>query len=404
MEGRHDPTPTGRVPEEMLPSEKRSPMKTKLTPIAAAAAVAIAGAVAAPAFAQSAATPAAAAASAPAAPKADDVQRVEITGIRGSLQSSINQKRIASSHVEVITADAIGKLPDKNVADSLAHVPGLDVSSAGATEGGFDEADRVSMRGTNPSLTQTLINGHNIGTGDWFILDQSGTVGRSVSYSLLPSEIVSSIVVHKTSEASLVEGGVAGSVDIITRKPLEFKQPLSVSASAGMVYSDTAKKSDPQLSALANWKNDAGTFGVLLQAFSETRHLRREGVEILGYDTIAPDNPVVTGQRPYTDAAGNAQVATQAAHPDLANVIYPHLIGDAEFDQVRRRVGGVFDIELKPTTGVELDLNGFSSHMEASNVNRNYLLWSNHPFAVGQDPTSYTVSNGVLTSAPYGPT
>src|ERR1700761_7251382 len=390
MERRHDPTPTGRVPEEMLPSEKRSPMKTKFTPIAAAAAVAIAGAVAAPAFAQSAATPAAAAASAPAAPKADDVQRVEITGIRGSLQSSINQKRIASSHVEVITAEDIGKLPDKNV--------------AGSTEGGFDEADRVSMRGTNPSLTQTLINGHNIGTGDWFILDQSGTVGRSVSYSLLPSEIVSSIVVHKTSEGSLVGSGVAGSVDIITRKPLEFKQPLSVSASAGMVYSDTAKKSDPQLSALANWKNDAGTFGVLLQAFSETRHLRREGVEILGYDTIAPDNPVVTGQRPYTDAAGNAQVATQAAHPDLANVIYPHLIGDAEFDQVRRRVGGVFDIELKPTTGVELDLNGFSSHMEASNVNRNYLLWSNHPFAVGQDPTSYTVSNGVLTSAPYGPT
>ena len=106
-------------------------MKTKLTPIAAAAAVAIAGAIAAPAFAQSAAAPAAAA-SAPA-PKADDVQRVEITGIRGSLQSSINQKRIASSHVEVITAEDIGKLPDKNVADSLAHVPGLEVSSAGAT-------------------------------------------------------------------------------------------------------------------------------------------------------------------------------------------------------------------------------------------------------------------------------
>ena len=380
-------------------------MKTKLTPIAAAAAVAIAGAVAAPAFAQSAATPAAAA----SAPKADDVQRVEITGIRGSLQSSINQKRIASSHVEVITAEDIGKLPDKNVADSLAHVPGLNISSAGATEGGFDESDRVSMRGTNPSLTQTLIHGHNIGTGDWFILDQSGTVGRSVSYTLLPSEIVSSIVVHKTSEASLVEGGVAGSVDIITRKPLEFKQPLTINASLGGVYSDTAKKGDAQLSALANWKNDAGTFGVLLQAFSETRHLRREGVEILGYDTIDPSNPVVTGQRPYTcgtDSAGKpiTCTATQAAHPDLANVLYPHLIGDADFEQVRRRTGGVFDIEMKPSPSVTLDLNGFSSHMEASNVNRNYLLWSNHPFAVGQDPTSYTVNNGVLTSATYGPT
>ena len=57
----------------------------------------------------------------------------------------------------------------------------------------FDENDRVSMRGTNPSLTQTLINGHNVAAGDWFVLDQTGTVGRSVSYTLLPSELVSQV-------------------------------------------------------------------------------------------------------------------------------------------------------------------------------------------------------------------
>ena len=357
-------------------------MKTKLTPIAAAVAVAIAGAVAAPAFAQTAAAPAAAASAA----KVDDVQRVEVTGIRGSLQSSINQKRNADSHVEVVTAEDIGKLPDKNVADSLSHLPGVTISSAGATEGGFDEADRVSMRGTSPSLTQTLINGHNIGTGDWFILDQSGTVGRSISYTLLPSEIVSTAVVHKTSEASLVEGGVAGSVDIITRKPLDFKKAITVNASAGEVYSDTAKKADPQLSGLFNFKNDAGTFGILLQGFSETRHLRREGVEVLGYDTVAPGSAVAT------------------AVPALSGVMYPHLIGDAEFDQTRKRIGGVFDMEFKPTAGVMLDLNGFTSHMEASNVNRNYMLWLNHMFAVGQVPTAYTVDNGVMTSGTYSAT
>jgi iron complex outermembrane receptor protein len=363
-------------------------MKTKLTPIAAAAAVAIAGAMAAPAFAQTAAAPAAAASAA----KSEDVQQVVVTGIRGSLQSSINQKRSSESHVEVLTAEDIGKLPDKNVADSLAHLPGVNISSAGATEGGFDESDRVSMRGTSPSLTQTLINGHNIGTGDWFILDQSGTVGRSISYTLLPSEIVGSVVVHKTSEASLVEGGVAGSVDIITRKPLEFKKSLTVNASAGAVYSDTAKKGDPQLSALVAWKNEPGTFGILAQAFSETRHLKRQGVEVLGYDKVTPGD----GTTPVD--------AIIAAHPDLNGVLYPHLIGDAEFEQTRKRVGGVFDIELKPTNGITLDLNGFTSHMEASNVNRNYLLWLNHMFTVGQSPTAYTVNNGVLTSASYAQT
>ena len=56
------------------------------------------------------------------------------------------------------------------------------------------------------------------------MLNQVSTVGRSVSYTLLPSEIVSQVIVHKSSEAKIVEGGVAGSVDIITRKPLEFRK------------------------------------------------------------------------------------------------------------------------------------------------------------------------------------
>ena len=366
-------------------------MKTKLTPIAAAAAVAIAGAIAAPAFAQSAAAPATAASAA----KGDDVQRVEVTGIRASLQNSINQKRTAESHVEVITAEDIGKLPDKNVADSLAHVPGVTISSSSGTEGGFDESDRISMRGTSPSLTQTLVNGHNIATGDWFVLGQTGTVGRSVSYTLLPTEIVSSVVVHKSSEASLVEGGVAGSVDIITRKPLEFKKQFTAAASVGAVYSDLAKKTDPQLSALLNWKNESGTFGILAQGFSETRHLRRDGIEVLGFDTIKGAQPAV-GAAPATPA----DPVLGANLPGLVvGTKYPDLIGEALFLQERKRTGGLIDIELKPTNDIQLDLNGFLSNMTATNVNRNYMFFGRK--LGGQIPTTYTESNGYITSATY---
>ena len=355
-------------------------MKTKLTPIAAAAAVAIAGAISAPAFAQTAAAPAAAASAA----KADDVQRVEVTGIRGSLQSAINQKRNAESHVEVITAEDIGKLPDKNVADSLARLPGVTISSSSGTEGGFDEADRVSMRGTSPSFTQTLINGHNIATGDWFVLGQTGTVGRSVSYTLLPSELVSTAVVHKSSEASLIEGGVAGSVDIITRKPLEFKQPFTLSASAGVVYADLPAKTDPQFNALAGWKNDSSTFGVLVQGFSETRHIRRDGVEVLGFDTIQATDP-----------------AAKANLPGLvAGVQYPDLIGETLFLQERKRTGGTFDVQIKPSDSISLDLNGFMSNQEATNVNRNYMFFG-RKLGGAEVPTNYTVSNGYLESASY---
>ena len=370
-------------------------MKTKLTPIAAAAAVALAGAIV-PAFAQTAAAPAAAAS---AAKETTVVQTVEITGIRAAMQQSLNQKRNAETHVEVITAEDMGKLPDKNVADSLQRVPGVTISSAGATEGGFDESDRVSMRGTNASLTQTLINGHNIGSGDWFALDQTGTgaVGRSVSYTLLPSEVVGSVVVHKTSQASLVEGGVVGSVDILTRKPLDFKKPFTLAGSLGAVYADLPAKTDPQANLLANWKNEAGTFGVLAQVFFEKRHLRRDGVEELGYEQIKP-----------FQADGVTPTKVVSEHPDLANVWYPTAIGEALFTQERKRTGGLLDIQLKPNSAVTLDLNGFYSKLNATNYNRNLLLWNTHAIAqgAGQSPDpGYVVStqNGVstLTSASF---
>jgi iron complex outermembrane receptor protein len=307
------------------------------------------------------------------APKDEPLPEVVVTGIRASLQQSLTQKRNADTHVDVITAEDIGKMPDKNVADSLARVPGVTISSASGNEGGFDENDRVSMRGTDPGLTQTLINGHNTAGGEWFVLNQSGaSVGRSISYSMLPSELVGSVVVKKSSEASLVEGGATGSVDIITRKPLEFKKQLTGEVTIGAVYAELAKKTDPQFSVLVNWKNDANTFGVLLQGFSEKRSLRRDGQEVLGYDQVA---------------AGSALAL---AKPDLAGVYYPRMIGAVLFEQVRKRDGGLIDLQFKPSNDLNIDLTGFSSKVDATNYVRNYLTYS--PFFIG---------NGVAPDAGY---
>src|SRR5438128_8303131 len=223
-------------------------MKFKQTPIASAVALALAG-TALPALAQQTSRPAV-------------METVTVTGIRASVEKSLETKRNADSVVEVITAEDIGKMPDKNIADALQRVPGVTISSASGGEGGFDENDRVSMRGTNPSLTQTLVNGHPIASGDWFVLDQVGLVGRSVSFSLLPSEIVSQVIVRKSATADMVEGGVAGAVDILTRRPLDFRNKLSLEAAAGVVYADLPKKTDGQYNGLINWKNDANTFGV----------------------------------------------------------------------------------------------------------------------------------------------
>lgn len=319
-----------------------------------------------------------------------ELDAIRVRGIRGSIEKSLDVKREADTRVEVITSEDIGKMPDKNVADSLQRVAGVNTSAASANEGAFDENDRVSMRGTSPSLTQTLLNGHNVASGDWFVLNQTGTVGRSVSYSLLPSELVDKVVVKKSSEAKLVEGGAVGTIDIITRKPLQFSENFTGEASLGVVYADQPGTTDPQLSALANWKNDAGTAGIMVQAFSEQRHLRRDGQELLGYDTIKADlangspNPIV------------------AAHPDLLGVYYPVLIGSALFEQERKRTGGLLAVEFKPSDTATLGLTYFTSELDASNYNRNYMLWGSKIVGSGVSPNAgYVVRDNTLVSADF---
>jgi iron complex outermembrane recepter protein len=316
-------------------------------------------------------------------------ERVVVTGIRASIESSLKQKRELDSVADIVTAEDIGKMPDKNIADSLQRLPGVTISSASASEGGFDENDRVSLRGTNPSLTQTLVNGHGIGSGDWFVLNQVGTVGRSVSYSLLPSELVKQVVVRKSAQADLVEGGVAGSVDIQTRKPLEFARAFTLESSAGAVYADLPRRTDPQFSLLANWKGE--TVGVMAQVFSQKRSLRRDGIETLGYSRIAANSPIV------------------ATNPDLAGVAYPNAVGSALFEQTRERVGGLLTVQVRPTRELSFDLTGFSSEMKARNYNRNYLIWGSRILGGGgnQPPQApdpgYVVRDGTLVAASFTP-
>lgn len=341
-------------------------MKLSLTPVATAALLMLAGAA--------------------QAQTATPTQTIEVTGIRASIEASISQKRKTDSVVEVITAEDISKMPDKNVADSLQRVPGVTISSASASEGGFDENDRVSLRGTNPSLTQTMINGHMVGSGDWFVLNQVGTVGRSVSYSLLPSDVVGRVVVRKSAQADLVEGGVAGTVDIITRKPLDFRKNLTLEASLGAVYADLPGKTDPQLSGLLAWKNSSNTVGVMLQLFSQQRHLRRDGVEMLGYSKIAPGSTIAQ------------------SHPDLSGVAYPNAIGSALFEQERKRDGALLTVQVKPSQGLSFELTGFDSKMSATNYNRNYLVWGSRILSggEGQAPDAgYVVRNGTLVQADF---
>ncbi|MFM8795969.1 MAG: TonB-dependent receptor plug domain-containing protein, partial [Betaproteobacteria bacterium] len=113
-----------------------------------------------------------------AAPK-DAPQRVEVSGIRASIEQSLVTKRAADTNVDVITAEDIGKMPDKNIADALSRLPGVNVQYGGALA--MDEAERVAIRGTSPNLNLVTVNGHALSSGDWHVGDQAGS-GRSVGF------------------------------------------------------------------------------------------------------------------------------------------------------------------------------------------------------------------------------
>ena len=317
-----------------------------------------------------------------------NLTEVVVTGIRYSLELSLAKKREAVSVVDVVSAEDIGKLPDKNVADAVQRVPGVNISSGSGGEGGFSENDRVSIRGTNPSLTQTTVNGHSIATGDWYIGDQTNTVGRSVSFTLLPSEIVGSVEVQKSSQADYIEGGTVGNVNIVTRKPLDFKKPLTLEVTAQGLYADLPRETDPQVNALFNWKNADNGFGLLLQGFSESRHERRDGQELF-----------LLGEGQVGTVASGDPVAI--AHPDLAGVVYPTQIGSALFTQHSKRQGGLVDFEWEPSDALSLDLNGFYSHFDATNFDTNFMASPLNELAAGVSPTSYTVVNGTLVAASF---
>ncbi|HSX63457.1 MAG TPA: TonB-dependent receptor, partial [Pseudoxanthomonas sp.] len=175
-----------------------------------------------------------------------------------------------------------------------------------------------------------------------------------------------------------------GSINIVTRKPLQFADQITAEASIGVVNAEQADSTDPQLSGLFNYKNDAGTFGVMVQAFSQKRELRREAQEIPGgFFQIADTDPVA------------------ATNPDLVGVWVPGLLGSTLFEQTRERKGGLIEVQFKPNENLLLGLSGFRSDMDANNYNRNFMMWGGS-FARAQAPDAgYVVTDGVLAQATY---
>jgi iron complex outermembrane receptor protein len=269
--------------------------------------------------------------------KSNDLQEVVVYGIRASLRDSMQTKKDATGVEEVLTAEDVGKFPDKNLAEALQRVPGI------VTQKDFGEGERINLRGTNSTLTQATLNGHGLSTADWFILDQQSAT-RSFNYLMLPADLIGKVEVQKTAQADVQEGGIGGTVNVETRKPLDL-QPVTAYASLEGSRNDRAAKTNPYATGLVSFKDQDNRFGFLLAAVYQDYNIRRDGFEVLGYAPISGTNPT----------------------------LIPTLINSALFEQDRIRKGANFDVQIRPNDQLEFNFNGLLSIFNAENTNQSWL-------------------------------
>lgn len=304
-------------------------MKSKPTPIASAVALMLMGAAFA-AQAQQSEQPVApaAAASAPAAKPAEQaLGAVVVTGIRASLESAANIKKNSTAVVDAVSAEDVGKLPDSDVGESLGRIPGVSVGRD------FGQGASVSIRGTDPQMTYTTLNGQTVASTGWY--DQKA-VDRSFNYSLLPSELIGGLEVYKSSQTDLTEGGIGGTVIVKTRKPLDLD---ANTAFASVKFGKgTISDKNHDVSGLYSWKNEAKSFGVLVAGALEKGDYIRRGVE--------------------------------------ADMRWSGDVAPTTFVQERERKALNLTLQARPAEGFDLSLNYLRLELDANNSNTSHYIFT----------------------------
>lgn len=171
-------------------------------------------AASAPAYAQDAES------GTPAAASEQGDGAIVVTGIRRAMQDSIAAKRAAVGVVEAISSKDIGVLPDKTIAETITRLPGLNTSRDRGNE------SQATIRGLSSRLVLGLLNGRELASAE---------PDRGVRWEVFPSETVSGVNVYKSSQANIASGGISGTIDIQTIRPLDYSGP-ALTLRAGPVY------------------------------------------------------------------------------------------------------------------------------------------------------------------------
>lgn len=302
-----------------------------------------------------------------AAAAEDDSGDIVVTGFRQSLEAALNVKRDSVGAVDAIVAEDIAKFPDQNLAESLQRIPGISISRDAG------EGRAITVRGLSSQFTRVRVNGlETIATSTD---GASANRDRAFDFNVFASELFSSIVVHKTAEASLDEGSLGAVVDLNTGNPLAGRAGLTGALSLVGSYNDLSNNVGPRVAGLLSWRNDADTFGMSISgAYSKTNTLELGNNSVrwaqARFDSVN-GNPcffnttgsIAAGTLAYTTARPNSGGTYRpSAACDAATLsFHPRIPRYGEIAHRRERLGLTGSIQWEPTETTRLSIDGLFS-------------------------------------------
>ncbi|MDP9066085.1 MAG: TonB-dependent receptor [Pseudomonadota bacterium] len=295
------------------------------------------------------------------------LQEIVVTGMRASLEKSLEIKKDAPVVLDSINATELGRFPDADVADSLAHLPGITLSR---TTGG--EGQKVNVRGFGPQYNIVTLNHRILATDD---------DARDLAFDVLPSEVISGADVLKSPQASAVEGSIGGTVNLRTASP--FDNPgLHGGAHAEGNYNSMAKLYGSKFSAFASTTNDAGTLGFLLGAVHSDNKERTDSLNNYNQSTYGPTS------YPF-DGSGTPVPVT----------VTPCCLAFGSIFDEKKRDALSGSIEWRPNSDFKLIADGLWTRLRDPQIGYNQSYY--FPYTTDQfgNPawSNATVNNGLVT-------
>ncbi len=297
--------------------------------------------------------------------KDEEAVRVEVTGIRASIEKSIDTKKESTEIIEAISAEDIGKLPDVSIADTIARLPGVT-----AQRGLAGRSSQINVRGMPDFFSTTLMNGRE---------QVSVSMHRGAEYDQYPSELINQVVLYKTPNASLVGQGLSGTVDLRTGMPLD-KTERVVSAGVRLEQNENG-----QLNPEYDDTGERYSFAFIDQFMDG-----KVGVS-LGYAHLGQ-----VEQSNTWEAWGGDTWPTATIGGETGYVLGGSKVKAVSGDNQRDGLVGV--LQIKPNDSFESVVDVFYSQWESEQAAR----WMETPLAwSGATLTSGVIEGGIVTSGTF---